>query len=147
MNSKKTFVLGDIHGAYKALTQVLDQSRFDYEKDTLISLGDTCDGWPDTRKCFDELLKIKNLVYILGNHDFWALRWMEENFREAICERIVEINGGKDKIDFNDKFVAIGKEGEVGCASIIGNSNNKPELSYISEDGFKVYKGTYLIEV
>jgi len=28
---------------------------------------------------------------------------------EAICERIVEINGGKDKVDFNDKFVAINK--------------------------------------
>ena len=66
---------------------------------------------------------------------------------EAICERIVEINGGIDKVDFNDKFVAIGKDGEVGCASIIGNKNNKPELSYISEDGFKIYQGTFLKEV
>ena len=66
---------------------------------------------------------------------------------EAICERIVEINGGKDKVDFNDKFVAINKDGELGCASIRGSKDRKPELSYISSDSFKVYQGTYLMEV
>lgn len=65
---------------------------------------------------------------------------------EAICERIIEINGGEEKVDFNDKFVALSKEGEVGCASIRGREGQEPELAFINADGFQVYKGTYLIE-
>jgi serine/threonine protein phosphatase 1 len=72
----REFVLGDIHGAYRALRQCLDRSCFDVEDDRLICLGDVCDGWPETRAAVKELLKIKNLVYILGNHDWWTLEWM-----------------------------------------------------------------------
>lgn len=63
------YVIGDIHGGYKALIQVLSRASFDYEKDLLISMGDICDGWSETCECFEELLKIKNLKLILGNHD------------------------------------------------------------------------------
>lgn len=73
----RSFVIGDIHGAHLALKQCLERSGFNYEKDRLICLGDVCDGWPEVRQCFDELLKIKDLVYILGNHDDWALEWYD----------------------------------------------------------------------
>ena len=65
---------------------------------------------------------------------------------EALCKRIVDINGGIKNIDFNDKIVALGKDGSVGCASIKEKKGNEPKLAYWSKDGFKVYKGTYLIE-
>ena len=83
----KTFVMGDIHGASHALRQCLQRSGFDYEKDHLISLGDVCDGWPNTKDCIDELLKIKHLTYILGNHDFWSLDWMKTGFVDDIWFR------------------------------------------------------------
>ncbi|MGK7389284.1 MAG: metallophosphoesterase [Candidatus Cyclobacteriaceae bacterium M2_1C_046] len=73
----RKFVIGDIHGAYKALEECLEKSNFNYEEDLLISLGDVCDGWPETAQCIDELLKIKNLILVLGNHDQWALEWMQ----------------------------------------------------------------------
>jgi serine/threonine protein phosphatase 1 len=73
----RTFVIGDIHGASRALMQCLERSQFEYGSDNLICLGDVCDGWPDTKVCIEELLKIKNLIYIIGNHDLWALRWMK----------------------------------------------------------------------
>ncbi len=66
---------------------------------------------------------------------------------EYACKRIIQINGGKEKVDFNDKFVAVNKKGEVGCASIIGNENQKPNLAYWNKEGFHVYAGTYQIEV
>jgi len=72
---KKRFVIGDIHGNYKALLQCLEKANFNYKKDELICLGDVCDGFPFVKDCFDELLKVKNLVYIIGNHDYWALDW------------------------------------------------------------------------
>jgi len=71
----KTFVIGDIHGAYKALRQCLERCDFDYHHDRLIVLGDICDGYPQVHLCIDELLKIKHCSYIVGNHDLWALDW------------------------------------------------------------------------
>jgi len=67
----RTFVIGDIHGRYHALLEVLEKSEFNYDTDKLIILGDICDGGKNTRECVDELLKIKNRIFILGNHDDW----------------------------------------------------------------------------
>lgn len=69
----RTFVISDIHGAYKALLQVFEKSKIDYEYDKLIVLGDVFDGWPEIKECFEELSKFKNIVYVVGNHDVWAL--------------------------------------------------------------------------
>lgn len=71
----KRFVLGDIHGAYRALLQCLSRAGFNYKTDILICLGDVSDGWPEVCHSIRELLKIKHLVYILGNHDEWTLNW------------------------------------------------------------------------
>lgn len=61
--------MGDIHGHLDKLQSVLKQCNFDYDNDTLIQLGDIVDRGPDSRLCIDELLKIKNLIAIQGNHD------------------------------------------------------------------------------
>jgi serine/threonine protein phosphatase 1 len=72
----RTFVMGDIHGCAKGLVQCLERSRFDKEKDTLIQLGDICDGWTEVHQCVEILLSIKNLISIRGNHDAWFNHWL-----------------------------------------------------------------------
>ena len=71
----KTFVIGDIHGAYKALIQCLERSGFDRANDHLIALGDLVDVYPDVKECIDELLALPYCDHILGNHDVWAMEW------------------------------------------------------------------------
>jgi serine/threonine protein phosphatase 1 len=71
----KTFAIGDIHGACRAMMQCFERARFDYKKDRLIVMGDVCDGYPQVKQCIDELLKIKHCDLIIGNHDMWALDW------------------------------------------------------------------------
>lgn len=39
----RTLVMGDSHGGYRAIRQVLERAHFDFEKDTLICLGDVAD--------------------------------------------------------------------------------------------------------
>jgi len=78
----RKFIIADIHGGYKSLLQCFELSGFDRDKDELICLGDTCDGWPETKECVNELIKVKNLVYILGNHDLWALNWAKNDERD-----------------------------------------------------------------
>jgi serine/threonine protein phosphatase 1 len=43
----RTLVMGDIHGAYKALVQCLEKAKYDPSADTLILLGDVTDRYPD----------------------------------------------------------------------------------------------------
>lgn len=71
-----TYVVGDLHGCHKGLVQVLEKVNFNYEEDTLIQLGDIADGWSEVYQCVEELMKIKNLIKIKGNHDAWFLEWL-----------------------------------------------------------------------
>lgn len=64
--------MSDSHGGHKAMVQCIKRSGFDKESDTLFFLGDVVDGWSETKESIDLLLSIRNLVYILGNHDQWA---------------------------------------------------------------------------
>lgn len=80
----KIYVIGDIHGTHKALKQCLEWVKFDYAKDRLIVLGDVCDGYPEVKQCFDELLKIKHCDYIIGNHDLWALDWATKGIKKEL---------------------------------------------------------------
>jgi serine/threonine protein phosphatase 1 len=74
----KTWVMGDIHGNFKALKQCLERSGFDYREDRLITLGDVVDGGiAEVYECVRELLKIKHRIDIKGNHDEWFREWME----------------------------------------------------------------------
>lgn len=91
----RVFVIGDIHGAYRALRQCLQKAAFDYEHDHLICLGDVADGWPETRTCVTELLSVQNLTYLLGNHDWWTLQWM----LTGKIEEMWYAQGGKATID------------------------------------------------
>ena len=79
----KTFVIGDIHGNYKGLLQCLERSGFENDVDTLISLGDVVDGHCESFEVVEELLKIKNLITIKGNHDDWFLQWLETGINPA----------------------------------------------------------------
>jgi len=65
---------------------------------------------------------------------------------EAACKKIIDVNGGTKNVDFNDKFVAVNKNGEVGCAQIRGNKERTPKAAFYSAEGFKVVEGPYLIE-
>jgi len=95
LKSQKVFVLGDIHGAFRGLIQCLARAEFDYENDHLIFLGDVCDGWSETALCIEELLKIKHLIYVLGNHDLWAIDWAMNGNKPEIWLR----QGGQATVD------------------------------------------------
>jgi serine/threonine protein phosphatase 1 len=96
----KTYAVADIHGAHKALVQVLERSGFDYDKDKLICLGDTVDGWSEVIESIRELAKIKNLVYVMGNHD----KWFVDFVRFDIAPYVWVSQGGRASIDSYKKY-------------------------------------------
>lgn len=90
----KTFVIGDLHGNYKALIQCLERSKFDRNIDRLICLGDIVDGFPDTKACV-ETLRTLNIHLLIGNHDVWALNY----WKGAPAEVLWLKQGGQATID------------------------------------------------
>lgn len=75
-----TWVIGDIHNAYKALKQVFDRTPLE-EGDTIISLGDIVDGWSQAYECVDFLIQAKskyNMIFLQGNHDEWFNCWLQD---------------------------------------------------------------------
>lgn len=74
----KTFVISDIHGCRKTFQAFLDKSGIN-GSDKLIINGDVIDRGPDSKKLVDDLLKLKNLVFLKGNHEDFLLRSYKED--------------------------------------------------------------------
>lgn len=96
----KTWIFGDCHGAFKALKQVFERAPIQ-KGDTIISLGDICDGWNEVYECVDFLINLEKdhpCHFIKGNHDDWFLdfilkgehgaRWLQggEATLESYCK-------------------------------------------------------------
>jgi serine/threonine protein phosphatase 1 len=66
----RRLVVGDIHGAYKALIQVLERVKFNPDTDLLIGIGDYVDGYPESKKVVQYLIDLKDsFIGVIGNHD------------------------------------------------------------------------------
>lgn len=76
----RTFVIGDIHGALKALQQLVLKLDLQCD-DKLIFLGDYVDGWSQSAEVIDCLIKLDTqyrCVFIKGNHDAWCEDWLSD---------------------------------------------------------------------
>lgn len=100
----RRFVIGDIHGNFVGLKEVLDLVNFDYQIDKLFCLGDVCDGWSETKECLDLLMSIKNLILIKGNHDDWALSYYEHKFTRLEMAHWIHQGGFATKKSLGDRF-------------------------------------------
>lgn len=76
----RTLVIGDIHGGFKALEQVLERAQVTTE-DKLIFLGDYVDGWSQAFEVINKLISLKashNCVFLKGNHDELFFDWLDK---------------------------------------------------------------------
>jgi serine/threonine protein phosphatase 1 len=93
----RTFVIGDIHGALKALKQVI--AAIDPQRDDrLIFLGDYVDGWSESAQVIDQLIALDGMyscIFIKGNHDAWCESWLNGDPAEDLWVA----QGGKATID------------------------------------------------
>ncbi len=68
----RDFVVGDIHGMFTAMQELLDDVNFDESKDRLFSVGDLVDRGPESRASIDWLAK-PWFSACRGNHEQFAL--------------------------------------------------------------------------
>ncbi|WP_336701891.1 metallophosphoesterase family protein [Chryseobacterium indologenes] len=93
----KTLVIGDIHGGFKALLQVLERAGVT-ENDRLIFLGDYVDGWSESSQIIQFLLELsekQECIFIKGNHDAWCEDWLSLGQNPNVWL----FNGGKSTVE------------------------------------------------
>ena len=96
-------MIGDVHGAYKALREVLRKMSFS-DSDELYFTGDAADGYPDVYRCLCLFREIRHFHPVIGNHDACLQNWLAigsdppiwlrqggavtvESFRRAHCRQ------------------------------------------------------------
>lgn len=104
----RKLVIGDLHGGLKALIQLLERIDLSPE-DKLIFLGDYVDGWSDSANTVTYLIELarqNSCVFIRGNHDDLAHKWL---INGDMNEKWLE-HGGQSSIDAYRKFSQEEKE-------------------------------------
>ncbi len=102
--SVRTFVIGDIHGALKALQQLIATLELQPD-DRLIFLGDYVDGWPESAQVIDYLMELENsyhCLFIRGNHDAWCEDWLAGKN----ADQVWLFHGGAATVESYKKYTA-----------------------------------------
>jgi serine/threonine protein phosphatase 1 len=121
----RTFVIGDIHGALKALVQVMDKIK-PQSTDTLIFLGDYVDGWSQSAQVIDYLIQLDkeyNCIIIKGNHDAWCESWL----MGELPDQTWLFNGGKESVASYADYTQQQKEEHIAFY-------NRMKLYYIDDE-------------
>jgi serine/threonine protein phosphatase 1 len=106
----RSFVIGDIHGNYKPMMELFRTVSLDYKNDLLISLGDLVDRGPEPVRVVDEVMKIRNFIFIMGNHDYWfyeylrsgiqTIDWLSQGGKQTIKNYSDNPGAGLRHLDF-----------------------------------------------
>ncbi|WP_340077034.1 metallophosphoesterase family protein [Leptobacterium sp. I13] len=110
----RTLVIGDIHGALRALHQVLERAQVTPE-DQLIFLGDYVDGWSESPQTINFLIGLTanySCIFIRGNHDDLCCQWLKF---------------GKD----NPEWLFHGGQTTVDAYSEISEADKKQHVSFL----------------
>lgn len=94
----RTIVVGDIHGCYDELTELVDKVKLK-KADRVISVGDLITKGPKSREVLDLFMTDKRFTTVIGNHDLLLRRhWYGEDveLKSAQKEAHKELKGEKD---------------------------------------------------
>jgi hypothetical protein len=93
----RTIVVGDIHGCYDELEDMLAEVQFAAE-DRLISVGDLITKGPKNREVLERFMAEPQFSAVIGNHDL-ALRrrWNGEKFKLKASQKPTHKELKKDK--------------------------------------------------
>ena len=116
METDRLLAVGDIHGEYDMLCNVLDKANYTPDDDMLILIGDYIDRGPQSQKTVKKVKELTNLgaIALKGNHEDMAYNYACELKEEQSLsttsnnKNIYFSNGGRQTLDSYsniDKFI------------------------------------------
>lgn len=104
VHSGRLLVMGDVHGQYEKMLNVLSLCEYRPAVDRLILLGDYVDRGPDSRRVVSEVLRLVQLgaVALYGNHEDLmrqALRNRKQGYLNPVELEQWFANGGETTLD------------------------------------------------
>lgn len=76
---KRVITIGDIHGCFDELAELLNKLNYNQDTDILIFAGDLCDRGPKIRETFQFVITSPNAYVVASNHDDKLLRYIKGN--------------------------------------------------------------------
>jgi len=94
----KIFAIGDIHGSYDRLQELMGKIPIDFARDTLVFIGDYIDRGPASVEVVDYLIDLKKrvpeIIFLKGNHEDMLEKYLDGSDRFTYL-----LNGGQNTLD------------------------------------------------
>jgi hypothetical protein len=108
LSQKNLIFIGDVHGAFEELLELIDKINYDPLKDHLIFVGDLVAKGPKSIEVV-RLIRSLEASCVRGNHDDKVLRWKGlldsvESQKIVLDEYIKQNNASKEEIE-NSEFL------------------------------------------
>lgn len=130
-----TYAFTDIHGNYNLWLSIKNYCK---DNDTLCFLGDAIDRGPDGIKIMQELLEDKRVLYLMGNHEYDFLDYVEIGITKVLQDKqereLIEWNGSLNTLK---QFLLLSKEEQE---KLIFNLKTKliKKILYINKENKKI---------
>lgn len=103
----RTLAIGDIHGEFQKMKQLLELANFKPSEDTLICVGDYVDRGPDSALVLEYLAQLDKdypdqHFFCKGNHDEWLLQYIKDELEDP---SMFENQGGRETLESYEKYV------------------------------------------
>lgn len=94
----KIFAIGDIHGSFDRLQDLIQKIPIDFATDTLVFIGDYIDRGPGSVEVVEYLLDLKKrvpgIILLKGNHEDMLEKYLDGTDRFTYL-----LNGGQNTLD------------------------------------------------
>lgn len=144
------YVVSDIHGEHKLFLKLLQKIEFKKD-DTLYILGDIIDRGVNPITTLIQIMKMPNVICLLGNHELMALECLEFLMQEitdmsieALDEKMLnnlltwQYNGSKSTID---QFRKLDGEMQQSVIEFIKEFSIYEEITVAGKDYLLVHAG------
>jgi len=95
---ERIYAVGDIHGCYDKLLELMEKMDIDFESDTLVFLGDYIDRGPQSFEVVAYLTDLKqryvNTIFLKGNHEEMLEKYLSGEDRITYL-----VNGGQQTLE------------------------------------------------
>lgn len=96
--NNRIYAIGDIHGCFNSMKELIENKIQLRKEDKLIFLGDYIDRGPDSKKVLDYIIELQNndydIVTLLGNHESMLVA---AYYNESAISKWIQ-NGGSETL-------------------------------------------------